>query len=182
MQEAPITRFLPELYAQAGETHEDLRYRVDSNDEIADIVISCEVMEHIKDQNEQKFSEVGNFNGSGVRRFASEIVRILKPGGVLFLTTPNAASLYSIMEGLQGRPTMVYRPHVREYSSWEIQQIFSDLHLDAYETCYPFWPYSFATKRLRDPILKKVFSDQGYSLENRGDIHFFKFRKRGASN
>ena len=144
-------------------------------------MLSFEVMEHIKDRRtEQGIS--GAFNESGVRQFASEIFRILKPGGVLFLTTPNSTSLYSIVEALEGRPPMVYRPHVREYSFGEVQQIFSNMQLEAHETHYPFWPYSFATRQLREPMLKKIFSDQGYSPENRGEFHFFKFRKPAATS
>src|SRR5271157_5348910 len=61
----PITEFLAELGAHTSTTRGDLRYAIDSEDACADVLVSFEVMEHIKDQTEKKFDDVVLFNESG---------------------------------------------------------------------------------------------------------------------
>ena len=45
----------------------------------------------------------------------SKIIRALKPGGILILTTPNIASLFRRLRLLLGEQP-IYRYHVREYT------------------------------------------------------------------
>jgi SAM-dependent methyltransferase len=171
---SPITLFLQRKAKAATETKGDLRYAIELDDGAADVVLSFEVMEHIKDQTEKTFDDVVLFNCSGVRQFASEIARVLRPGGLLFMTTPNAASLYAVREGLCGRPPMLFRPHVREYSRQEVEQIFSGLHCEEYTSHYSLF---YLSKSQREPVLNDVFTSRGFSAEDRGELHFFKFRK-----
>jgi SAM-dependent methyltransferase len=171
---SPITLFLQRKAKAATETKGDLRYAIEMDADAADVVLSFEVMEHIKDQTETKFDDIVLFNDSGVRQFAAEITRVLRPGGVLFMTTPNAASLYAVREGLCGRPPMLFRPHVREYSRPEIEQIFSDLRCEEYISHYSLF---YLSTSQREPVLNDVFTSRGFSAEDRGELHFFKFRK-----
>ncbi|HEV2989831.1 MAG TPA: class I SAM-dependent methyltransferase [Candidatus Angelobacter sp.] len=85
-----------EQYAQAqglrGITWEvgDIQ-RIAYPDSIFDTVISCETIEHVPDP----------------RRAVAELCRVLKPGGRLFLTTPNylgMMGLYRAYLRLRGRP------------------------------------------------------------------------------
>jgi len=78
-------------------------------DAIFDVVVSCDVIEHIKDDN----------------RFLSEFFRILKPGGWFLLGTPNKNRLANVLKRLIGRPVQypyclgsdLYGDviHIREY-------------------------------------------------------------------
>ena len=66
----------------------------------------------------------------------SEIYRVLKPAGVLVLTTPNAVSMRALMSILRGshpalysrytNRTTVERRHAREYTPAEISQLLAD--------------------------------------------------------
>jgi SAM-dependent methyltransferase len=85
-----------------------------------DIVLGLEVLEHIKDQND---GAVNMFEGSGVKVFMDECYRMLKSGGVLILTTPNAHSLDNIEKVLTYQAPMLFRPHVREYTMHEVEEL-----------------------------------------------------------
>lgn len=171
---SPITRFMPALGASATGSKGDLRYTIEAPSASVDVLLSFEVMEHIKDQTERSFDDIVLFNESGVRRFAAEIGRVLKPGGVLYLTTPNACSLYSTIQILENKPPVLFRPHVREYSREEVEEIFGDFTVESYKSHYSLFYLSSAD---RAPYLKRYFADLGFSADDRGDLHFFKFIK-----
>lgn len=86
-----------------------------------DAVLCMEVIEHINDREEPRL--VTEWQGSGVAHMLGQVRDNLKPGGLLFLTTPNVASLNTLHKLLSGQPPMVYRPHVREYTCWEIADL-----------------------------------------------------------
>jgi glycosyltransferase involved in cell wall biosynthesis/SAM-dependent methyltransferase len=91
-----------------------------------DTVLCCEMLEHLTQD---------------PMRMMSEIHRVLKPGGILVLTTPNAASLQAIFSILNGHHPAFYnrypRPpnpspearlsrHEREYTPAEVATLVSD--------------------------------------------------------
>ncbi len=89
-------------------------------DNFFDIVILSEVIEH--------------FNYSPLVPL-KEIYRILKPGGLLFLTTPNVASIFSIYPLLRGEN--IYEPiDVSLRDGWQKTEaqhrIFRDMHFRRY--------------------------------------------------
>lgn len=72
-------------------------------DQSADVIISFETIEHINDDN----------------KLLGEFFRILKPGGVLILSTPNKASSF---KSLLARPAI--NPfHVREYKKRNLENL-----------------------------------------------------------
>jgi SAM-dependent methyltransferase len=85
------------------------------------LVLCCEVLEHlVRDPMHMMF----------------EIHRILSPGGILLLTTPNCASLTCLANLLEGRdnPQIYSRysrskpcdpPHVREYTAYEVAALMA---------------------------------------------------------
>lgn len=104
----------------AGASQHDLRYdRPQIPDGRFDVVLCMEVIEHIAD----KDGLHTEWTGDGVDTMLREAFRILKPGGILFLTTPNAASITAIHHALRLAPPMIYRPHVREYAPYELDEI-----------------------------------------------------------
>jgi 2-polyprenyl-3-methyl-5-hydroxy-6-metoxy-1,4-benzoquinol methylase len=93
--------------------------------ESADVVLLTEVLEHLRDY---------------PARAMDEARRVLRPGGVLLLTTPNAAALRRRVQLLLGRS--VYTPlhdwidglpfarHAREYTAAELRELVAHARLE----------------------------------------------------
>lgn len=106
----------------------DLRYPLSHiADNTYDIVLNMEVYEHIKDQNE---AVVHTFDFSGIHTFISECYRVLKPGGIMFLTTPNAHSLTNLVRILECKTPVFFRPHVREYGATETANMLKQFNFN----------------------------------------------------
>lgn len=105
-----------------------------------DVVLCMEVVEHIHDQAPAAGEIPTEWSGSGAAHMMREVARVLRKGGALFLTTPNAASANVIHKVITGQPPMVYRPHVREYTCWEIDALMkaAGLRLERIETLEPW--------------------------------------------
>jgi len=84
------------------------RDRVPVGDGWADCAVFSEVLEHI--------------NPYYVGHTVSEINRVLRPGGILVLTTPNIASLFRRIRLLLGIQPQ-YRLHVHEYTKPEVKDL-----------------------------------------------------------
>lgn len=93
-----------------------------------DGVVSVDVIEHVDDD----------------ERFVRESIRVLKPGGTLFFTTPNRLRLSSVMRYLVGRPLrfphVYYRDtvlgdivHVREYSLLDMRDFVARFAISSAE-------------------------------------------------
>lgn len=95
----------------------DLRLPWPTADDSWDLMLLTEVLEHLSDPPEG-FNE--EFTGRGVDTCLREACRSLRPGGRLFLTTPNAASVICLMGVLEGGAGQFFRPHHREYSGAEL--------------------------------------------------------------
>jgi len=153
-------------------TESDLRLEIDAPDNFADILFSFEVLEHIKDKPEQSFEEIVLFRETGIRSLVDEMYRVLKPGGMAFVTTPNPASLKALKKLLNHEAPMIFRPHVREYTRAELETLFDAFQVVHYESQFNFFAIS------GDPEARvKVFANLGASTADRGDDHFFCFRK-----
>ena len=153
-------------------TESDLRLEIDAPDDFADVLFSFEVIEHIKDRPEQTFNDIVLFRETGIRSFVREIHRVLKPGGLVFITTPNAASLKVLENLLAHQPPMVFRPHVREYTRAELETLFDAFEVVDYESQFNFFSVAGAP-----PRRTRIFETLGASTADRGDDHFFCFRK-----
>jgi 2-polyprenyl-3-methyl-5-hydroxy-6-metoxy-1,4-benzoquinol methylase len=116
------------------------------------------------------------YDGSGVKRFAEECWRVIKPGGSLVVTTPNACSLFSIIELLERRAPMLWRQNVREYTLSEITQIFEEVGFQlAYSTTW--FVYHFLDPADIEPLARRYLDTVGASREGRGDSMCFVFTK-----
>ena len=93
----------------------DLREPLDVPDSTSDLILCTETIEHIKDRDSQKIEDLERFTYSGVDSMLSEISRILRPKGLLFITTPNSSSFENLHKWLMDElPYMA--EHVREYT------------------------------------------------------------------
>jgi hypothetical protein len=156
-------------------TNFDLRYEFPYDNESFDLIINCEVLEHIKDRDGSK--DIDLFNFSGVDSFNKELRRVLTNNGKMFLTTPNSCSFKNLIKLLQHRTHLRFFYHVREYS-------YTDL-------IYMFTKYEFQIEYVKDFDVGKDIADDlhcvnidqhihkfksifsGYSEEMRGDTFYF---------
>jgi SAM-dependent methyltransferase len=107
-----------------GESHtfDSLFFNVETDrypypDASFDIVLCCEILEHL---------------GSNPSHLLRESHRILKPGGYLMLSTPNAVRLENTLRMLRGENVYapysgygIYGRHNREYSPWEVGELLA---------------------------------------------------------
>jgi SAM-dependent methyltransferase len=160
----------PSIWGEHTET--DLRYALPIASDSYDLLVNTELLEHIKDQAE---SEIERFNFSGFHMLLSESYRILKSGGIMLVTTPNACSIGVLYRILMGWPPHYFIPHVREYTVHELKGFLEDHHfaierietLDVYD--------DLPSDKYRE--LSGLLADNGYSPELRGDCTFVIARK-----
>lgn len=101
------------------------------------VVLLMEVVEHLKDPEPGAFD---TFTYDGLVRALAEAHRILIPGGLLFLSTPNIASTGSLSRLIKSGSPMLFTPHVREYTAneiaWWVTQAGFKLIEVTTEACY----------------------------------------------
>lgn len=98
----------------------DFEGRFPFPDESIDVVSAMEVIEHVS---------------TSPRELLNEVHRVLKPGGRVFLATPNAAAWAKIARQFDHAPTYDAKPysqdfgrrhvmcHVYEYTPWELRHV-----------------------------------------------------------
>lgn len=86
-----------------------------------DVVLCMEVIEHISDPDDGGIPT--EWTGKGVNNMLIEVRNRMQPDGILFLTTPNAASVTAIHHAMRLAPPSIYRPHVREYAPYELDAL-----------------------------------------------------------
>lgn len=136
------------------------------DDETFDVVLCCEVIEHM--EIDPMF-------------MMAEINRVLKPGGLLIVTTPNAVSTWSITKMLRGvepyfymqyRPTRNYYRHNYEYSIHSLVAVIKAAGFDG-----KAWTEdSFEEPNYNDVNKLKAI---GYDMHHVGDNIFTVARKIG---
>lgn len=138
-----------------------------------DLVLCMEVLEHIHDRNAEKPTE---WRATGTRSLLASIVRVLKPGGLLFLTTPNACSINVLFKVLTMQPPMVYRPHVREYAPSEVAEMLvaAGFEIARLDTCDPWGGGCGAGARR---LVEKLLQDERHHSPHRGEDLFVLARK-----
>jgi SAM-dependent methyltransferase len=172
-----ISKYFREILGkEVDELGGDFRYKIDAADNQFDLILCLEVFEHIKDQDPpSNLDDVALFNFSGAKTFLAEMYRILRPGGQLILTTPNANSLIVTWRAIHGEPPWLYWPHVREYTISDVCSLASEagFDLEFIDTMYVFFFLEDRTK-----LLREYFEKHGASSENRGDDAFYIFKKK----
>jgi SAM-dependent methyltransferase len=154
-------------------TNFDLRFPWNLPDSFADIIVCTEVIEHLPDQPNAIYNE--GFGKFGLKALLNEAFRVLKGGGYLFVTSPNASSMLHVKAILEKRPPWFFDLHIREYT------------LD--EVCFEINKAGFTILRARDVhcMSTKLYSDfvsmfellllSGYPTEGRGDDLFILAQK-----
>lgn len=134
-----------------------------------DAVLCCEILEHLHTDPMGLFAEMN---------------RVLKPGGVLLLTTPNLASAHAVEETMRGASPYGYgkfelggKPtdrHNREYTAAEVARlaVAGGFAISQLRTFDFYWP----GKR---EVLRSL-AVRGFPIAGRGDSTFLSARKHSA--
>jgi len=96
----------------------DIRDTWPREDRTVPVVLLMQVVEHLKDPATSAFDA---FTYEGLTGALNEVKRVLKPGGIVFISTPNLSSAESLKRLISGGSPMRYNPHVREYAASEIE-------------------------------------------------------------
>lgn len=154
-------------------TNFDLRFRWDLPDTFVDFIVCTEVIEHLPDQPNAIYNE--GFGKFGVRSLLQESFRVLKPGGVIFITTPNAASMLHLRAALLKIPPWFFDMHIREYT---LEEVTTEVKKAGFEVFRAQDVHCMSTTLYPDFIsLFELLQLNGYSTERRGDDLFILARK-----
>jgi len=165
----------------AGEGHVVIPFASDLRKKLAaahrgafDAVLCMEVIEHVADT-DRLHTE---WAGDGVGVMLESAMRALKPGGILFLTTPNAVSITTLKHALHLVPPMIYRPHVREYAPYELDEIIraAGFIIERRETL-DVWRNAISVEEHK--WISDFIAERGYPRELRGENIFMLARKPG---
>ena len=150
----------------------DLRQRWPIGAESYDVAVSMEVLEHLSDPEDRRNEQL---ELRGLRTCLQECWRCLRPGGVLFATTPNSASIHCLQAVLGGTTGMFYPPHIREYCREELTRELEDagyvidslraVHCLALDHALDYTP------------LFRLLLNLGYPTADRGDYWFIRARR-----
>ncbi len=140
----------------------DLRQKFHFKENSFDFILNMEVMEHICD-----IEYTHGTRMTGIKQCLEECFFVLKPGGKMFLSTPNATSIWIIQRALLHQPPWLYPYHFRELLVDEIRDLVNNTGFKitklATEKVWYFWDFA--------PIIE-FMKKNNYSLENRGDDIF----------
>jgi len=141
-----------------------------------DGVLCMEVIEHIHDNEPEDGGIPTEWRATGTDVVCAEAYRILKPGGFFFLTTPNAHSINVLHKVLTNQAPMVFRPHVREYTPYEIKQMGkkAGFVLKRFETI-DVWNNSMQPHVKRRII--QMIQNMAFPMAERGEDIFALFTK-----
>lgn len=156
----------------------DVRKQMLAQDASLDLLLSLEVFEHLQDIPPEDFRQTAIFHENGAQGFAKECARIVRPGGHLLLTTPNATSLFSLIQMAEGQAPMLWRQHVREYTMAEVTAHFEAVGF-VLEHCETWFAYHFLHPHDIESLENRYLKPLGASCEHRGDDAAFIFRRVG---
>jgi SAM-dependent methyltransferase len=161
----------------------DLRFSFPKLDNSYDVCLSLEVIEHLKDRDDE-FHDVATHYFTGLMSFLVEAHRVLKPGGLLIITTPNSSSFDTIFRTIQGKSNFMYWPHVRELAPMELSYFLNQagFQINSLETFSPY-ENDFRSNNLHIGFLdffRKLLRAEPAMRHLRGSTIFLVAQKTGS--
>ena len=177
-----FTKLLSKIYTSSFDlTNFELRDEFPIESEKYDMSLCMEVIEHLKDKDSNNLEYISSFRHTGILNLLCEINRILKNGGILFLTTPNLSTYLSILKILRYDNPYFFSPHPRELSINELKTLLTKTGFEILEieTKNVWNEYSIDSERHSKFIsdIKKFSEENGFSDELRGDDIFIIAKK-----
>ncbi len=120
---------------QMNESKVDLRGALPFDNAYFDLVICTETIEHIKDVDSLKITDLEVFNYSGIINMLCELKRVLSEKGFLILTTPNANSMLTLDKWLYGEVLLMDPQHVREFTVRDLSRVATLSGLRIHSIC-----------------------------------------------
>lgn len=118
--ETVFTKWLIENGVDATASVGDLRHPMNLSANEFDLALCMEVIEHVKDRDASSMDRLADFTGDGIANMLSEAWRVIKPGGTLFLTTPNVCGWHNLDRLVNGHHPYFYHLHNRELSPRDV--------------------------------------------------------------
>jgi SAM-dependent methyltransferase len=173
----PIGAFLTTLGWNTQQSSNDLREDIIFGDQLFDLIICTEIIEHIKDQDSSLISDLETFNYSGVLNMLNELCRVLKPNGKLLITTPNACSYITLGKWLHGEMLYMNPDHVREFTPFELERVAKECGLVSHSiTTVNSWEEKSSNPIKAIKILLRL--NKKLASVERGDNIIALFKKR----
>lgn len=156
---------------------QDLRGPLAVANGFADLVLCMEVIEHVKDLDSLNVDDIERFWSSGILAMLRSAYHILKPGGVLFLSTPNVTCWHCIDRLFRQEHPYFYNMHTRELAPSDVRNYLIDTGfvVERLETVN-VWGFH-TTPKSRVEELRQIAVELGYSSEDRNDCIFCLARK-----
>jgi 2-polyprenyl-3-methyl-5-hydroxy-6-metoxy-1,4-benzoquinol methylase len=172
--ETGFTRRLRENFSSAEHSCKnfDLRRPFPIKSNSFDLVVCMEVIEHLTDIPSEDPIIAGTYRVSGVMNMLSESLRVLVPGGKLFLTTPNICGYKNLDNILSGSHPFGFQPHQRELSMVEVAEYVTKagFSISEIQTVEVWNHHSLAINKLKK--VKEMLGTFGYEKRNRDDCIF----------
>jgi hypothetical protein len=131
----------------------DIRYEFKTKYDKYDLIISLEVIEHLKDRDSSFIPTLATQVNSGIWNFFVNCNRLLDVNGLLFVTTPNMNSYLSLLNLINYKNPNFFTPHPKEISKNEIYHFnqVCNFKIIKYDT-FNVWN----KKAESDKIIKKI--------------------------
>ena len=176
--ESPFTHRLKALWpdAEVIQVIDDVRelktWAAIGNEE-ADLVLCMEVMEHLGDHD-------GIYYGRGVGVCLDECRRVLKKGGIFFLTTPNLNSICCLLKLLAHEDVANWAYHPHELGFKTVVNTVAKAGFEVIEsgTEEPYMHLKPPNYPSLHELMSRTISQLGFHQDNRGEMTVVIARKR----
>jgi len=150
-------------------------------DNSLDLIICMEVIEHMPDPvtDPAEFLPTTEFFYRGSKECLRQCHAKLKPGGRIFITTPNLNSTVSLGRWINYNTTYSWEPHPREMGFRTACQLTKDagLHIELATTRDPYLYFKTEGERQLIRFLNDSVHHIGADRANRGEVTFIMARK-----